>query len=62
MLTAGIVGLLKQHQIPLFKLAQLVANYSDFDVDNDPLGEHDFGAFEFGEAKCFWKVEAYNPH
>ena len=61
-LTAGIVNLLNDQQIPLPKLAQLVANYEDFNEDSDPHGEHDFGAFEFGGAKCFWKIDAYDPH
>ena len=59
-LTAGIVNLLNQQEIPLPKLALLVANYSDFTEHNDPHGEHDFGAFELGGAKCFWKIEAYD--
>ena len=59
-LTAGIVDLLNRQKIPLPKLAQLVANYADFNEDNDPHGEHDFGAFEFGGAKCFWKIDCYD--
>lgn len=61
-LTAGIIDLLNQQKIPLPKLAQLVANYSDFNEDNDPHGEHDFGAFELGGAKCYWKIDAYDPY
>ena len=61
-LTAGIVDLLNQQQIPLPKLAQLVASYDDFTEDNDPHGEHDFGAFEIGGAKCFWKIDTFDPH
>ena len=60
-LTSGIVELLKNQQIPLPKLAQLVANYEDFTEDNDPYGEHDFGVFEFGGIKCFWKIDVYDP-
>jgi hypothetical protein len=59
-LTAGIVGLLREQKIPLPKLAQLVAYYDDFNDHNDPRGEHDFGNFEFGGAKCFWKIDAYD--
>ena len=59
-LTVGIIGLLREKEIPLPKLAQLVANYSDFTEDNDPRGEHDFGDFELGGAKCFWKIDAYD--
>lgn len=56
-LTAGIVDLLNQKKIPLPKLAQLVASYDDFNEYSDPHGEHDFGAFEFVGAKCFWKID-----
>jgi hypothetical protein len=59
-LTVGITGLLREQEIPLPKLAQRVANYSEFTEDNDPHGEHDFGAFEIGGTKCFWKIDAYD--
>ena len=59
-LTMGIIGLLREHNIPLPKLAQLVANCSDFTEHNDPLGEHDFGAFQLGGSKCFWRIDAYD--
>lgn len=55
--TAGINELLKQLEIPPEELAQSVA---EFTQDNDPHGEHDFGAFEFHEHKCFWKIDAYD--
>ena len=28
--------------------------------DNDPYGEHDFGAFEYENHKLFWKIDYYN--
>ena len=59
-LTMGIIGLLREHNIPLSKLAQLVANYGDFTEHNDPHAEHDFGAFELAGVKCFWKIDAYD--
>ena len=39
-----------------------VAQFDDFTENNDPHGEHDFGAFEFNGYKCFWKIDAYDPH
>jgi hypothetical protein len=36
-----------------------VARYDRFDEDNDPYGEHDFGAFEFLSRTFFWKIELY---
>jgi hypothetical protein len=37
----------------------MVQDFNKFSEDNDPYGEHDFGAFEvFGE-KLFWKIDYY---
>jgi len=36
-----------------------VASFMDFTKDNDPYGEHDFGSFEQGGKKLFWKIDAY---
>ena len=59
-ITASVDHLLKQLAIPQARLAQLVADYSDFNPDNDPHSEHDFGAFEFHGHKLFWKLDLYN--
>jgi hypothetical protein len=59
-LTAGLDRLLKQMDIPMGKLAQAVAEFSDFTDANDPHGEHDFGSFQFGREKCFWKIDYYD--
>lgn len=61
-LTAGIVELLNQQKIPLRELALLVAQFDDFTEQNDPHGEHDFGVFQLGGAKCFWKIDAFDPY
>lgn len=58
--TAGINELLNRLEISPEELAQAVTEFSNFTEDNDPLGEHDFGAFEFHRHKCFWKIDAYN--
>ena len=34
-----------------------VRYYSDFTPENDPHGEHDFGAFEIDGEKLFFKIE-----
>lgn len=56
-LTAGMDHLLKRLDIPIGVLAQTVAGFSDFTDANDPHGEHDFGAFPFGDERCFWKID-----
>lgn len=37
-----------------------VAAFDCFTEDNDPNGEHDFGAIDFQGAKLFWKIDLYN--
>jgi len=42
------------------KVLSMVQEFNEFSEDNDPYGEHDFGAFEcFGE-KLFWKIDYYD--
>lgn len=39
-------------------IAEIIAhvrNFNNFNEDNDPYGEHDFGAFDFKGKKIFWK-------
>ena len=38
-----------------------VATFGDFNADNDPHGEHDFGAIEVAGLNVFWKIDAYDP-
>lgn len=59
-ITAGLDQLLKLLDIPKAQLAKLVADYGGFNPDNDPHREHDFGSFEYGGSKCFWKIEHYD--
>lgn len=40
-------------------ILQRVASFSEFTADNDPHGEHDFGAFEFKGQRIFWKIDYY---
>ena len=35
--------------------------FTAFDADNDPYGEHDFGAFEFDGHRLFFKLDYYSP-
>lgn len=38
----------------------MVRAFAAFDTDNDPYGEHDYGAFDCGGEKVFWKIEYYD--
>lgn len=40
---------------------QKAAQFDDFNDDNDPYGEHDFGSFELCNRKFFWKIDYYDP-
>jgi hypothetical protein len=37
-----------------------VATFNDFTEDNDPHGEHDFGAFELAGRRFFFKIDCYD--
>jgi hypothetical protein len=39
---------------------QQVASFDEFTEDNDPHGEHDFGAFELCGRSFFWKIDYYD--
>jgi len=45
-----------------FSTAALVAvrSFAEFSLDNDPYGEHDFGAFTVGEETLCWKIDYYD--
>jgi len=48
--------------IPFATAAAAAARaYQDFTPDNDPDGEHDFGAFIMEEQRLIWKIDYYDP-
>lgn len=57
MVTAGIAAL---SEVERAAIIGAVRAFDDFGVDNDPHGEHDFGAVEVGEVRGFWKIDAYD--
>jgi hypothetical protein len=34
--------------------------FDNFNDDNDPHGEHDFGLIEDGDVRCLWKIDYYD--
>ena len=42
-----------------FLATRAVAAFHAFNEDNDLYGEHDFGSFELGGLKLFWKIDCY---
>jgi hypothetical protein len=56
-MTAGVIALGQAHQL---KILQAVAEFDSFDEDNDPYGEHDFGALEVEGERLFWKIDYFD--
>ncbi|WP_206538815.1 DUF3768 domain-containing protein [Aquimarina macrocephali] len=56
-ITQGIAALSKEDQAAII---HKIINFDEFSEDNDPHGEHDFGAIEHGGEKIFWKIDYYN--
>jgi hypothetical protein len=57
-LTSGVADLAPDLQAQaLLK----VKSFANFNSDNDPHGEHDFGSFELGGVKYFFKLDYYTP-
>lgn len=57
MMTAGVDAL--PDMVKAAALQQ-VAAFDAFTPDNDPHGEHDFGAFDLCGRKFFWKLDYFD--
>ena len=57
-LTHGVAALPTDDQAAII---DRVCLFEDFTPENDPHGEHDFGAFEYKRWKIFWKIDYYDP-
>ena len=57
LLTYGISSLPMPQQ---FEITQKVKEFNNFTEDNDPYGEHDFGAINFQDDTYFWKIDYYD--
>jgi hypothetical protein len=44
----------------LVALLEKVASFDEFTPDNDPYGEHDFGALDHNGVRYFWKIDYYD--
>jgi Protein of unknown function (DUF3768) len=58
MMTAGVQAIGPGFVAKVIAAAQ---QFTDFNPDNDPYGEHDFGAFEVDGHRLFFKIDAYAP-
>ena len=46
----------------LHQIMQEVADFNAFTEDNDPYGEHDFGAITYKGHRIFWKIDCYDSN
>lgn len=56
-LTEGILNL---PDAVRFEILQEVRSFEAFTPENDPYGEHDFGAFSFCDERIYWKFDYYD--
>lgn len=56
-LTQGVSALSKAQQLCLINL---VKDFDEFNSDNNPHGERDFGSVQLDEEKYFWKIDYYD--
>ena len=56
-ITRGIAALPATEQATIL---EKVRTHADFAPENDPYGEHDFGAFDHDDVRVFWKIDAYD--
>lgn len=57
MITAGVIAL---GNGAVSDILLAVASFDAFTPDNDPYGEHDFGAVEWNGTRIFWKIDCYD--
>lgn len=64
-MTQGITAMIEDSDFSPFwidqgSLLRIVREFADFSEDNNPHGERDFGAFEWKQTRCFWKIDYYD--
>lgn len=55
------IGVSQLSPIERVQLWAMVLLQKDFESDNDPYGEHDFGAVTLKGERFFWKIDDYGP-
>lgn len=56
-MTPGVVALGSEGAMAILRQ---VAVFDAFTLDNDPYGEHDFGALTHESTTYFWQIDAYD--
>jgi Protein of unknown function (DUF3768) len=57
-MTAGVAACSPADQTAILRK---VRDFNNFPEDDDPYGEHDFGAFDHAGERLFWKFDYYAP-
>ena len=57
MMTPGIAALGPE---AVARLVRTLITFDDFSQENDPHGEHDFGAYDAEGERVFFKIEYYD--
>lgn len=57
LLTAGFFGLESRDQISVLSNLR---SFKNFNHENDPYGEHDFGKFRVKNHQIIWKIDYYD--
>lgn len=42
------------------RIIGIVSQFDEFTEENDPYGEHDFGAFTYKGKRYYWKIDYYD--
>ncbi len=56
-ITSGVQSL---GAVAVARLVQAIAAFDQFNGDNDPHNENDFGAIDFSGNRVFWKIDYYD--
>ena len=57
LITPGVQQLGVMHQA---NIMQAIRSFEAFTEDNDPWGEHDFGALDLAGQRLLWKIDCYD--
>ena len=57
MLTRGIYS---KGQAVINDILNSVKTFNNFNKQNDPYNEHDYGSFEYNGQKIMWKIDYYD--
>ena len=57
LLSAGITAMSSEDKANIISMVQ---NFNDFNDNNNPYAENDFGSFDYKDEKILWKIDYYD--